>query len=373
MRSGSFRGGSCRRRGARRPASCAPGGGEGARRRRGVQVSCSLHLLRRNRDVSWGRHSKPPVPRSPRRTLPPGEAPPGAGDGAPARARRVPGSPRRRGPAAPKPLSGTGVRRIVPGALELLEGAPASYPEKGKERRALFPPSAAPPRGLVPSSFREGCAPERPSPALQVPASPQARRPKLRAGALGSSRSGCSPAGRDRLASETGAGHLTAANSSGLRAVTFHPSIRQESWTSLPARGWGGVGCVKTPLLRGERLALGCALQRREAGKEMITKLKEELGFHRKARTDGSEIVSPSAFLLPEAESRGWRLRSASGSGRMAPLAPSFFQSSLRSQRSLLAGSRPPARPRAPSRRVPEPGGRGRLAEALGAAGGAAT
>lgn len=159
-----------------------------------------------------------------------------------ARARRVPGSPRRRGPAAPKPLSGTGVRRIPhPGALELLEGAPASYLEEEKERRALFPPAAAPPRGLVPSSFREGCAPERPSPALQVPASPQARRPQLRAGALRSSRSGCSPAGRDRLASETGAGHLTAANSSGLRAVTFHPGIRQKSWTSLPARGWGGV------------------------------------------------------------------------------------------------------------------------------------
>ncbi|CAN0154578.1 unnamed protein product [Rangifer tarandus platyrhynchus] len=352
MRSGSFRGGSCRRRGARRPASCAPGGGEGARRRRGVQVSCSLHLLRRNRDVSWGRHSKPPVPRSPRRTLPPGEAPPGAGDGAPARARRVPGSPRRRGPAAPKPLSGTGVRRIVPGALELLEGAPASYPEKGKERRALFPPSAAPPRGLVPSSFREGCAPERPSPALQVPASPQARRPKLRAGALGSSRSGCSPAGRDRLASETGAGHLTAANSSGLRAVTFHPSIRQESWTSLPARGWGGVGCVKTPLLRGERLALGCALQRREAGERLLPPPPTQ---------ERSAPKPPSP----------WGRREAG-----EPLAfneTALKSSSLRSQRSLLAGSRPPARPRAPSRRVPEPGGRGRLAEALGAAGGAAT
>ena len=52
-------------------------------------MSCSLQLLRRNRDVSWGRHSKraPPAPRSPRQTLPPGEAPPGAGDGAPPRAR----------------------------------------------------------------------------------------------------------------------------------------------------------------------------------------------------------------------------------------------------------------------------------------------
>ena len=259
MRAGRFRGGSRHRRGARRPASCAPGGGEGARRRRGVQVSSSLQLLRRNRDVSRGCHSKraPPAPRSPRRTLPPGEALPGAGEGAPARAPRVPGSPRRRGPAAPKPLSGTRVRGILPGASELLEGAPPSYPEEEKERQAPFPPPAAPPRGLVPSSFREWYARERPSPALQVPASPRARRPRLRAGALGSPRSGCSPGGRDCLAGETGAGHLTAANSSSLRAVTFHPSIRSRSWTSLPAGG--GVGCVKTPLLRGERLALGCA------------------------------------------------------------------------------------------------------------------
>lgn len=109
MRVGRFRGGSRRRRGTRRPASCAPGGGEGARRRRGVQVSRSLQFLMRNQDVSGGRHSKraPPAPRSPRRTLPPGEAPPGSGEGAPARARPVPGSPRQRGPAAPKPLSET--------------------------------------------------------------------------------------------------------------------------------------------------------------------------------------------------------------------------------------------------------------------------
>ena len=169
---------------------------------------------------------------------------PGAGEGAPARARRVPGSPRR-GPAAPKPLSGTGVQGILPGASELLEGAPASYPQEEKERQAPFPPAAAPLRGLVPSSFREGCARERPSPALQVPASPRARRPRLRAGALGSPRSGCSPAGRRCLAGETGAGHLTAANSSGLRAVTFHPSIRERSWTSLPAGGGVGRGASK--------------------------------------------------------------------------------------------------------------------------------
>lgn len=198
-------------------------------------MSSSLQFLRRNRDVSRGCHSKraPPAPRSPRRRLPPGEAPPGAGEGAPARARRVPGSPRRipgsprrRGPAAPKPLSGTRVRGILPRASELLEGAAPSYPEEEKERQAPFPPAAAPPRGLVPSSFREWCARERPSPALQVPASPRARRPRLRAGALGSPRSGCSPAGRDCLAGEMGAGHLTATNSSSLQSVTFHPSIR---------------------------------------------------------------------------------------------------------------------------------------------------
>lgn len=78
MRAGRFRGGSRPRRGARRPASCAPGGGEGARGRREVQVSSSLQLLRRNRGVSRGCHSKKasPAPRSPRRKLPPGEAPP---------------------------------------------------------------------------------------------------------------------------------------------------------------------------------------------------------------------------------------------------------------------------------------------------------
>ena len=90
-------------------------------------------------------------------------------------------------------------------------------------------------------------------------------------------------------------------------------------------------GCILSPCLfnfYAECIMRNAGLEEAQAGIKIagrnINNLrKEELGFHRKARTDGSETVSPSAFLLPEAESRGVSpVSAAPGSGDARPAPP---------------------------------------------------
>lgn len=121
------------------------------------------------------------------------------------------------------------------------------------------------------------------------------------------------------------------------------------------------MGCVKTPLLRGERLALGCALQRREAGEDRpgpsVKKfaLKSEKVINRR---------SLSAVAAAAPESGGGREILEDGESRtpisLGPL-PTRLCFHLRSERLLPP---PPAQERA-APKPPCPCGRREAGEPL--------
>lgn len=96
----------------------------------------------RNQDVSGASlqegFSGPSVPVA---DTPSWRSAPGAGTGAPPRARPAPGSPRQRGPGPEAPLGGR-VRRVLPGALEVSGrcGPPCARRRDGRGRRRSLPP-----------------------------------------------------------------------------------------------------------------------------------------------------------------------------------------------------------------------------------------
>ncbi|XP_028350498.1 translation initiation factor IF-2-like [Physeter macrocephalus] len=258
----------------------------------------------RNQDVSGASlqegFSGPSVPVA---DTPSWRSAPGAGTGAPPRARPAPRSPRQRGPGPEAPLGGR-ARRVLPGALEVSGrcGPPCARRRDGRGRRRSLPPlrrragwSRRLPRGVCAGTARPfppgtsqspGARAEAPGGGARVPAFRVLTR-------------GTRPPSRR-------AGHRLSPRRSLRLAGCDFPSRRQTRVAGHPSRPGGGVW--------GGRQNSKAAPPRRTSGPELRLAAARSRGGHTGSLRQEMFIYVRDSQTT--AKSRQWRRRPQSLGGK---------------------------------------------------------